>query len=53
MAASHLEYQGLIAEFHENPPIDSKVIIGGHTDRLADKLSACRFHRPHFSFQGK
>jgi hypothetical protein len=29
----HLEWQHLPTKFHEHPPIGSKVISGGHTDR--------------------
>jgi hypothetical protein len=36
----HLEWQHLFTKFHENPPISSEVIRGGHrqTDRQAGDL---------------
>jgi hypothetical protein len=40
----HLEGQYLSTKFHENPPIGSKVISGGHTDRqAADLISPLSF----------
>jgi hypothetical protein len=34
----HLEWQHLPTKFYENPPISSKVISGGYTDRQAGDL---------------
>jgi hypothetical protein len=32
-ASRYLEWQHLLNKFHKNPPIGSKVISWGHTDR--------------------
>jgi hypothetical protein len=40
----HLECQHLPTKFHEHPPIGSKVVSGGHTDRQAgDFISPLSF----------